>query len=678
MPISALPTRFMTVREPPFADVLDSARLAALDEYAILDTDAEKGFDDVVLLAQNICDVPIALVSFVAADRVWCKARIGFPDCETDLNSSVCAHVLTEQDLLVIPDLAQDPRTQTSPLVSGGPRIRFYAGAPLRTPDGMVLGSLCVIDVEPRPRGLSANQAESLRALAGQVMAQLELRRALADHRRLLIEQDEVIRTQAAVSFARGELAVMLNALVTGAMEVMPHAEGAVVVTREGEELVYRATKGVLAPHAGLRVPLRSTLAGACLLSGEPILVPDVQKDARVKRDLAASLDSRSCVLMPVRRAGEAVGVLKLQSSQPGAFTLRDLKLAQVLAGTMSAGLAEVAEAIARRDAEAHLRRAQEAGGVGVFTVGGDGILYPTPEYCRLYGLPPRESYPSTAFEALVLPEDAHLVSTAASRRSGQAPCDVEYRIRRPDTGEVRWIARKGEFEYDEAGRPVRFNAVARDITERKLAEDRQRLLTGELQHRVKNTLALVQAIASQTFRNATDLDTARETFAARLISLGRAHEILTGSSWTEAPVADVVEGALAVHRDAAGTRIRAGGPNVLLAAGPALSLTLALHELATNAAKYGALSNESGVVDLRWHVVHDGEPPRFCLTWSEHGGPQILSPPARRGFGSRLIERSFAAEAGGEVRMTYAPSGFVCHLEAPLAFMQGCREEAA
>jgi PAS domain S-box-containing protein len=313
-----------------------------------------------------------------------------------------------------------------------------------------------------------------------------------------------------------------------------------------------------------------------------------------------------------------------------------------------------------------------------VFTVGGDGILYPTPEYCRLYGLPPRESYPSTAFEALVLPEDAHLVSTAASRRSGQAPCDVEYRIRRPDTGEVRWIARKGEFEYDEAGRPVRFNAVARDITERKLAEDRQRLLTGELQHRVKNTLALVQAIASQTFRNATDLDTARETFAARLISLGRAHEILTGSSWTEAPVADVVEGALAVHRDAAGTRIRAGGPNVLLAAGPALSLTLALHELATNAAKYGALSNESGVVDLRWHVVHEGEQPRFCLTWSEHGGPQILSPPARRGFGSRLIERSFAAEAGGEVRMTYAPSGFVCHLEAPLAFMQGCREEAA
>ena len=200
-------------------------------------------------------------------------------------------------------------------------------------------------------------------------------------------------------------------------------------------------------------------------------------------------------------------------------------------------------------------------------------------------------------------------------------------------------------------GRAVRMIGAMLDISERKRAEEHQRLLTGELQHRVKNTLAMVQAIASQTFRNAADLDAAREAFSARLISLGQAHDILTQSSWTQAPIADVVDGALAVHRGDTASRIRSSGPNVPLAAKAALALALALHELATNAAKYGALSNEAGMVDLRWHVVHEGDAPRFCLTWSEQGGPPILAQPARRGFGSRLIERSFAAEVGGDVQ---------------------------
>jgi len=139
-----------------------------------------------------------------------------------------------------------------------------------------------------------------------------------------------------------------------------------------------------------------------------------------------------------------------------------------------------------------------------------------------------------------------------------------------------------------------------------------------------------------------------------------------------------VVEGALAVHRDTARTRLRISDPNVLLAAKPALALALALHELATNAAKYGALSNDSGAVDLRWHVVHEGEAPRFCLTWSEQSGPPILTQPSRRGFGSRMIERSFAAEVGGEVKLTDAPTGFVYRLEAPLASMQEESDAAA
>jgi PAS domain S-box-containing protein len=252
-----------------------------------------------------------------------------------------------------------------------------------------------------------------------------------------------------------------------------------------------------------------------------------------------------------------------------------------------------------------------------------------------------------------------------------------EYRFLRAD-GTYAAVLDRGYVLRDAQGKATRMIGAMLDMTERKRAEEHQRLLTGELQHRVKNTLALVQAIASQSLRGGTDVDEMREAFASRLISLGRAHDILTASSWTEAPIAEVVEGALAVHRGVQAHRIRASGPNVHLAAKPALSLALALHELATNAAKYGALSNEIGTVDLRWHVVHEGETPRFCLTWSEHGGPPILAPPTRRGFGSRLIERSFAAEVGGQVKLTYVPSGLVCHLEASLVAMQEQRESDA
>lgn len=155
----------------------DGVRLAALDAYGILDTPAEQGFEDLTLLASRICDAPVALVSLVDRDRQWFKARVGFPRCETDLDSSVCKFVLAEQDVLVIPDLALDPRTTANPLVTGEPFIRFYAGAPLRTPEGMTIGSLCVIDHEPRPAGLTQGQRESLTALARQATTLLELRR---------------------------------------------------------------------------------------------------------------------------------------------------------------------------------------------------------------------------------------------------------------------------------------------------------------------------------------------------------------------------------------------------------------------------------------------------------------------------------------------------------------------
>jgi GAF domain-containing protein len=147
------------------------ARLAALHEYDILDTPAEQSFEDLTLLASRTCDTPVALVSLIDRGRQWFKARVGFPDCETHLSRSVCRFVLTEPDVLVIPNLTLDARTKATPSVTGAPSIRFYAGAPLRTPEGVTVGSLCVIDTKSRPDGLSESQRETLRGLARQVYA---------------------------------------------------------------------------------------------------------------------------------------------------------------------------------------------------------------------------------------------------------------------------------------------------------------------------------------------------------------------------------------------------------------------------------------------------------------------------------------------------------------------------
>ncbi|RIY02652.1 GAF domain-containing protein [Aureimonas flava] len=162
----------------PVALAADAERLGTLNGYRILDTEPEAAFDELVRQASRACAAPVALVTLVDRARQWFKARHGLDRTETVLDQSVCAHALGGRDLLVIPDLSRDPRTAANPLVTGGSHLRFYAGAPLVAPNGHVLGTLCVVDDVPRPDGLSPEQAESLRALAGEVMRQIERRRA--------------------------------------------------------------------------------------------------------------------------------------------------------------------------------------------------------------------------------------------------------------------------------------------------------------------------------------------------------------------------------------------------------------------------------------------------------------------------------------------------------------------
>lgn len=242
---------------------------------------------------------------------------------------------------------------------------------------------------------------------------------------------------------------------------------------------------------------------------------------------------------------------------------------------------------------------------------------------------------------------------------------ESEYRTITPG-GETRWVLVRGRAAYSDDGAPVRMTGVSLDITARKTADEHQRLLLDELNHRVKNTLATVQSIALQSVRRA-DAATFEETFLSRIAALARAHDLLTEVAWEGADLKEVIGRTLAPYApDGQSDRIHLSGPRIRLGPNAAVSLTMAFHELATNAGKYGALSVAGGRVDVTWRAASHG-PGAVEIDWTESGGPDV-SPPTRRGFGSRLVEKGLAREFDGQVDLVFAPQGLRCHMRLPFS----------
>lgn len=215
-------------------------------------------------------------------------------------------------------------------------------------------------------------------------------------------------------------------------------------------------------------------------------------------------------------------------------------------------------------------------------------------------------------------------------------------------------------------GKPARILSVSRDTTELVAAQEQQRLLNAELGHRLKNVLTMVQAIASQTFRQAQSVDEAAAAFAARLTAFGKATDVLTATSWTEASLKDIVASGLSATEGFA-DRIEIAGGDVQVPGQAGLALTLALHELATNACKYGALSNEDGRILIRWEEgTQEASSKRFRFNWKETGGP-LVSAPLKRGFGSRMIERSLQSYFDGSATLRFDPAGVEFAIDAVL-----------
>lgn len=216
----------------------------------------------------------------------------------------------------------------------------------------------------------------------------------------------------------------------------------------------------------------------------------------------------------------------------------------------------------------------------------------------------------------------------------------------------------------DPQGRLVGAINMLVDISDRKEAEARQKVLIGELNHRVKNTLATVQSLARQTAKYARDVPDFGETFEARLLALARAHDLLTERNWMSAPLEKLLDDIVAPY-SGGGERLRMEGPHVDLDPRTALSMTMVLSELATNAAKYGALSKPSGTLSVDWRLSGQSEPV-LELEWLERGGPKVAAP-ERRGFGTRLIERCIERDLDGQLELNIASPGVTCRIEVPL-----------
>jgi PAS domain S-box-containing protein len=562
----------------------EAARVAALARYGILDTPTEPHFDEITRIAVDICEAPIAVVNFITTDRQWFKAEVGIGARELPLDVSICRHAILQPGLFVVPDLAADARFSGNPLVQQAGGLRFYAGALLETPEGLPIGTVCVLDTQPRPAGLGERQARLLRSLARQVMAELELRRAVLERER---ELRRALEAEAAVREREATLSAVLDALPVGVIIADPSGRilrdnaanralwGILPVTESWEG--YADWEGYW-PDSGKRIQAHEWALARAVLRGEVVrgelvecqpfdgaprrsylnnAAPVRGPDGRIIGGVAAELDvtearqveaalaeSRTRLQAALEASATGTwhwdlrsGVVVWDEALDRVYGMRPGETARTVEGFLARvhpddrdRLAEACERCVReaidyeaefrvlwpdgqvrwlfgkgkayrdaagtpaymtgattditnrrraeeawRETEALLRLSEQAARVASYvqTLPGDDI-HLAPNALTFAGFPPEKVViPPVELDAIIHPEDrARLAAereTFASR--GAASVHYEYRVLRPDNGEVVHIEQRGRCEYDRAGRPVRASGVVIDVTARREAE---------------------------------------------------------------------------------------------------------------------------------------------------------------------------------------------------------------
>jgi PAS domain S-box-containing protein len=288
-----------------------------------------------------------------------------------------------------------------------------------------------------------------------------------------------------------------------------------------------------------------------------------------------------------------------------------------------------------------------------------------------IWGLAPQQMLGVEEFIATVNPEDRDAVRNQLGTlfTEGQPQDDVEFRITRLDDGRERWIsARARAFRRGED--VVELIGTAEDVTDQKMHDIHLHMLLREITHRSKNLLAIIQAMARQTVKDSLTAEDFERRLSLRLRGLAASHELLAAQDWHGAHLKELVTGQLTDVLESHPSRISVRGDSLFLKPEAAQNIGLALNELATNAIRYGALSNAAGRVEVVWHLdPGSAQERRLHITWSEYGGPTV-APPRRQGFGRKVVERVAASALDGSVSLTFAPEGLQWSLRIPASFV--------
>jgi PAS domain S-box-containing protein len=493
-----------------------------------------------------------------------------------------------------------------------------------------------------------------------------------------------------AAAIGRGhDLQAVVQAVVDGGVELSGAQFGAFfynLVDARGESYTLYALSG--APREAFErfaMPRNTAVFHPTFVNAGVVRSSDITKDPRYGKNPPYNgmpqghLPVRSYLASSVvSRGGEVLGGLFFGHSEPGRFGQRMEHLMEGLAAQAAVAIDNVflADTIredvgAAQTTRERLRFALEAGRLGSWELDVASRAYEASDLCKAnYGREPGDEFTFADLIAAIDEEDRSRMQAAMEQaiKSG-AEYDIEYRVRHA-SGEVRWLHVRGRAAITAEKGVHRMAGVSLDVTERKRAEERQRLLLNELNHRVKNTLATVQSIASQTMRASPDPADFRPAFEARLLALSQTHNLLTNQNWEAASLTDILIGELTPHagaRDGGGARfLLDADANVRLNPKAAVALGMVVHELATNAVKYGALSKPGGRVTVRSRVKSAEGGERLTVEWIETGGPKVVQP-KRRGFGTRLLQQGLAGELGGEVDIEYRPDGLWCRIKLPM-----------
>jgi PAS domain S-box-containing protein len=399
----------------------------------------------------------------------------------------------------------------------------------------------------------------------------------------------------------------------------------------------------------------------------QPIYIDDIwssDESEAIKSTIAAE-GIRALAFIPLIANGKLIGKFMIYHPVQHSFAENERSFATTIARQLALAVSRKRSEDELRHSEERFRLMSEHAPVMIWMSDAQGHCLHLNRMLRTFWGVDDENIATFDWSKTIHPDDApdigRLMMKALHDRSS-----VTVKGRYANAlGRYRVLQTNARPRFSASGEFLGMIGVNVDITERDEAERARDLLVAELNHRVKNTLSVVQAIAHQTFKTTTSPSEARKAFEGRLTTLSLAHNLLTQANWENVSLEDLAT--LTLHaKGPNGDRVSLSGPSILLPPKEALAIAMALHELCTNAVKYGALSKDTGHVALHWATA-EGAERSLQVQWTESGGPPVV-PPSRRGFGSLLLERTLAQDLGGQVTIDFEPTGLRCSIVAPLA----------